>query len=247
MNILSFILVSNFCLHKHNPCGGEDVLICCWFKMVLMKSIGPSKSIPSETNLNQVETTWNQLKSVLICISISLESFSGAEVSFLPVILSQTHSTMSWGQNEMLCDVNEILFSLTGGCVFACVCEDAFFVSFTHTWVSIFYTLIVAGDERNRHTGEMAVQAEDRSQIQKRWDDFPSISHHTVKSIFRQTFYVVCLCQDPHVKVEGKRANVLEAKLKILELLKTKVRVYYLFCWVFVSGGLISAHMSTGE
>lgn len=36
----------------------------------------------------------------------------------------------------------------------------------------------------------------------------------------------ILLCYpDPHVKVEGKRANVLEAKKKILELLETKVRV----------------------
>lgn len=30
---------------------------------------------------------------------------------------------------------------------------------------------------------------------------------------------------DPHVKVEGKRANVLEAKRKILEVLETRVRL----------------------
>lgn len=29
---------------------------------------------------------------------------------------------------------------------------------------------------------------------------------------------------DPHVKVEGKRDNVLEAKKKILEVLETRVR-----------------------
>lgn len=33
---------------------------------------------------------------------------------------------------------------------------------------------------------------------------------------------------DPHVKVEGKRANVLEAKKKILEVLETRVRVFVL-------------------
>lgn len=30
---------------------------------------------------------------------------------------------------------------------------------------------------------------------------------------------------DPHVKVEGKRDNVLEAKKKILEVLETKVSI----------------------
>lgn len=36
----------------------------------------------------------------------------------------------------------------------------------------------------------------------------------------------MCPCVvDPHVKVEGKRANVLDAKKKILEVLETKVRV----------------------
>lgn len=29
---------------------------------------------------------------------------------------------------------------------------------------------------------------------------------------------------DPHVKVDGKRANVMEAKKKILEVLETRVR-----------------------
>lgn len=33
-----------------------------------------------------------------------------------------------------------------------------------------------------------------------------------------------CFHIDPHVKVEGKRANVLEAKKKILEVLETRVR-----------------------
>ncbi len=33
---------------------------------------------------------------------------------------------------------------------------------------------------------------------------------------------------DPHVKVEGKRANVLEAKKKILEVLETRVRALVL-------------------
>lgn len=33
---------------------------------------------------------------------------------------------------------------------------------------SLPYTLIVPGDERNTHTGEMAVQAEDRCEIKER-------------------------------------------------------------------------------
>lgn len=31
---------------------------------------------------------------------------------------------------------------------------------------------------------------------------------------------------DPHVKVEGKRVNVLEAKKKILDVLETRVSTY---------------------
>lgn len=46
----------------------------------------------------------------------------------------------------------------------------------------------------------------------------------TVLMAFLFLFYL-----DPHVKVEGKRANVLEAKKKILELLETRVRADILF------------------
>lgn len=41
------------------------------------------------------------------------------------------------------------------------------------------------------------------------------LSHFLLLAVF--------LFADPHVKVEGKRDNVLEAKQKILELLETKV------------------------
>lgn len=83
----------------------------------------------------------------------------------------------------------------------------------------------------------MAIQTEDRSQIKERWQ----ILHvpFTPKSVlfvlcFSHSFVCVCeqrfiifhlLFLDPHVKVEGKRANVLEAKRKILEVLETRVRL----------------------
>lgn len=85
----------------------------------------------------------------------------------------------------------------------------------------------------------MAIQTEDRSQIKERWQ----ILHvpFTPKSVlfvlcFSHSFVCVCVCEqrfiifhllflDPHVKVEGKRANVLEAKRKILEVLETRVRL----------------------
>lgn len=87
----------------------------------------------------------------------------------------------------------------------------------------------------------MAIQTEDRSQIKERWQ----ILHvpFTPKSVlfvlcFSHSFVCVCVCVceqrfiifhllflDPHVKVEGKRANVLEAKRKILEVLETRVRL----------------------
>lgn len=40
---------------------------------------------------------------------------------------------------------------------------------------------------------------------------------------------------DPHVKVEGKRGNVLEAKKKILEVLETRVRA---LCHYFPTASL---------
>lgn len=63
-------------------------------------------------------------------------------------------------------------------------------------------------------------------------------SHQNQCSLFCvfPTALCVCVCEqrfiifhllflDPHVKVEGKRANVLEAKRKILEVLETRVRL----------------------
>lgn len=129
--------------------------------------------------------------------------------------------------------------------------DSSYFVS-----CSLLIVCASTGDERNWHSGEMAVQAEDWSQVKERWE-IPDISVTpsqrslfrllpvTRFSVFPQTdlplsiHYNTLKCKalklnfyfhlDPHVKVEGKRANVLEAKKKILEVLETRVRALVLF------------------
>lgn len=88
----------------------------------------------------------------------------------------------------------------------------------------------------------MAIQTEDRSQVKERWQIlhvpftpksvlFVLCFSHSFVCVFVNrdlSFSIYCFHLDPHVKVEGKRANVLEAKRKILEVLETRVRLLVL-------------------
>lgn len=114
-----------------------------------------------------------------------------------------------WRQNKKLWDANELLSLLNGGS------EDANWMSFER-WVSLPHTLIVSGDERNTHAGEMAVQAEDRCKIKERWVMSSFTDHHCFKHKNRRLAKCPSCCftySDPKVQKHHKSIIKVHSKL----------------------------------